>query len=62
MEVENMTAVIMFGFPAFLRFNFFILILKENILNTLHAFVTSLSVSFYRVFDFQPEDAVRDLS
>lgn len=57
-----MTVVTMFGFPAFLCFNFFILILKENILNTLHAFVTSLSVSFCRVFDFQPEDAVRDLS
>lgn len=43
--------------------NFFILILKENIVNTLDAFVTSLSVSFcHCVFDLQPEDAVRGLS
>lgn len=51
----------MFGFPAFLHVLTY-LILKENIVNTLDAFVTSLSVSCHCIFDLQPEDAVRGLS
>lgn len=56
-----LSVIIMFDLPAFL-YVLTSLSLKENIVNTLDAFVISLSVSCHCVFDLQPEDHIRGLS